>query len=141
MKHKLDDIDKKEVFQVPEGYFEDLPMRIQKRVDSEKPVTRQQFIPKWGLALASSIALIVTFVFVFNNNGPSPEDMLAEVSQDELVAYLEQMELDEYEIASAFDEDMEIFETEDTNVLDGIDLGEDAIDDVLLEYDLEDEYL
>ena len=66
MKHKLDDIDKKEVFQVPEGYFEDLPMRIQKRVDSEKPVTRQQFIPKWGLALASSIALIVTFVFVFN---------------------------------------------------------------------------
>ena len=141
MKHKLDDIDKKEAFKVPEGYFEDLPMRIQKRVDSEKPAVRQLLMPKWGLALAASIALIVTFVFVFNNNSPSPEDMLADISHDELVAYLEQMELDEYEIASAFDEDMEIFETEDTNVLDGIDLGEDAIDDVLLEYDLEDEYL
>ncbi|WP_424964179.1 hypothetical protein [Ekhidna sp.] len=141
MKHKLDDIDKKEVFKVPEGYFEGLPMRIQKRVDSEKPVTRQQFTPKWGLALAASIALVVTFVFVLYNNGPSPEDMLAEISQDELVAYLELMELDEYEIASAFDEDMEIFDKEDANILDGIDLEEDAIDDVLLEYDLEDEYL
>ncbi len=67
--------------------------------------------------------------------------MLAEISKNELVAYLGQMELDEYEIASAFDEDLEIFDTEDTNMLDGIDLGDEAIDDVLLEYDLEDEYL
>lgn len=141
MKHKLDDIDKKEVFEVPKGYFEGLPMKIQKRIDAERPISKQSFIPKWRLALAASLVLVITFVFVFNNDEPSPEEMLAEVSQDELVAYLDLLELDEYEIASAFDEDLDIFETEDTNVLDGIDLGDDAINDVLLEYDLEDEYL
>lgn len=142
MKYKLDDIEKKELFKVPDRYFEDLPMKIQNRVGSEKQVTERQFIPVWSLALAACLALFITFVFVFNdNNGTSPEEMLAEISKDELVAYLGQMELDEYEIASAFDEDLEIFDTEDTNMLDGIDLGDEAIDDVLLEYDLEDEYL
>ena len=140
MKYKLDDIDRKKAFKAPDGYFEDLPLKIQKRVEGERNTSVRYAVPKWSLALAASLALIVTFFFISQNNGPSPEEMLAEVSRDELVAYLAHLDLDEYEIATAFDEDVEIFD-EETNVLDGIALKDQSIDDVLQEYDLEDEIL
>ncbi|WP_420578085.1 hypothetical protein [Ekhidna sp.] len=140
MKYKLDDIDRKKAFKTPDGYFDDLSLKIQKRVEEERNTSVRYAVPKWSLALAASLALIVTFFFISQNNGPSPEEMLAEVSQDELVAYLDHLDLDEYEIASAFNENVEIFD-EETNVLDGIDLEDQSIDDVLQEYDLEDEIL
>lgn len=140
MKHKLDDIDKKEVFKVPDGYFEDLPMQIQKRI-TETPKRQTLRIPSWSLALAASILLLLTFVFIFPNNNPTAEELLAEISQDEIVAYLDLIDLDEYDIASAIGDEANELNFEDTNVLDGIDLEDQSIDDVLLEYDLEDEYL
>lgn len=140
MKHKLDDIDKKEVFKVPDGYFEDLPMQIQKRI-TETPKRQTLRIPSWSLALAASILLLLTFIFIFPNNNPTAEELLAEISQDEIVAYLDLIDLDEYDIASAIGDEANELNFEDTNVLDGIDLEDQSIDDVLLEYDLEDEYL
>ncbi|MEQ8904065.1 hypothetical protein [Ekhidna sp.] len=140
MKYKLDDIDKKEQFKVPDGYFEDLPMRIQKRIQVETPVSRSKRTA-WSLAMAVSLLFIIAYVFIIPDGDPTAEELLAEVSQDELIAYLDVVELDEYELASAFEGDDEIFDFEDTNVLDGIDMDDQAIDDVLLEYDLEYEYL
>jgi hypothetical protein len=140
MKHRLDDIDKKEQFKVPEGYFEDLPLRIQKRIQQESPIKRRR-INAWSLAMAASLVIIITYVFFIPNNTPTPEELLAEVSHEELLAYLDEVEIDEYELVSAFGDNEEIFEFEDTNVLDGIDIDDQAIDDVLLQYDLEDEYL
>ncbi|MEQ9008235.1 MAG: hypothetical protein RLP12_10145 [Ekhidna sp.] len=140
MKYKLDDIDKQEQFKVPDGYFEDLPMRIQKRIQVETPVSRSKRTA-WSLAMAVSLLFIIAYVFIIPDGDPTAEELLAEVSQDELIAYLDVVELDEYELASAFEGDDEIFDFEDTNVLDGIDMDDQAIDDVLLEYDLEYEYL
>ncbi|WP_420319245.1 hypothetical protein [Ekhidna sp.] len=141
MKHKLDDIDKKEIFKTPEGYFKDLPLKIQTRIAEEKPARSIRTVPNWGLALAASLALIVTFIFVLPKEQLSAEELLASVSQDELIAYLGQLEIDEYDIASIADDSDEIFEYDDPNVLEGIDIGDQSLDDVLLEYDLEDEYL
>jgi len=141
MKYKLDDIDKKQGFKVPEGYFEDLPMKIQKRIEQEKPATRRLTIPQWGLALAASLALVFTFVFVLPDDGPSAEDLLATISEEELIAYLDQDDFDEYEIASAFQDVPEVFEFENSDGLDGLDLEDQAIEDVLLEYDLGEDYL
>ena len=140
MKYKLDDIDKKEQFKVPDGYFEDLPMRIQKRIQVETPVSRSKRTV-WSLAMAASLLIIITYIFMIPDSNPSAEELLAEVSQEELIAYLDEAEFDEYELASAFEGNEEIFDFEDTNVLDGIDMDDQAIDDVLLQYDLEDEYL
>ena len=141
MKHKLDDIDKKQGFKVPEGYFEDLPMKIQKRIEQEKPATRRLTVHQWGLALAASLALVLTFVFILPNDGPSAEDLLATISEEELIAYLDQDDFDEYEIASAFQDVPEVFEFENSDGLDGLDLEDQAIEDVLLEYDLGEDYL
>lgn len=140
MKYKLDDIDKKQAFKVPEGYFEDLPMKIQQRI-TEEPKKQSSGTPVWALAMAASVVIAVAFVFLFQNNQPSTESLLADIPQEELIAYLDQLEVDEYDLANAMGDDADAVLLEDTNVLDGIDLGEDAIEDVLLEYDLEDEYL
>ncbi|WP_425391744.1 hypothetical protein [Ekhidna sp.] len=142
MKYKLDDIDKKEVYKVPNGYFEDLPLKIQTRINKEKNAAIKRSIPSWSLALAASIILIITFIFILpTNNTSSAEEILASVPQGELLAYLDQIELDEYEIASTINDGDEIFEFEDPNVLEGIDINDESLDDVLLEYDLQDEYL
>lgn len=141
MKYKLDDIAKKKAFEVPEKYFEDLPLKIQTRINEEKAETSSWRVPSWSLAMAASILLLITFIFITPDSGPDPEKLLAEVSQDELIAYLDLIELDEYEIASALDENSEVFDFEDTSILDGIEMDDQALDDVLLEYDLEDEYL
>ncbi len=140
MKYKLDNIDKKEVFKVPEGYFEDLPLKIQKRISTEKKFQKKA-IPAWSLAFAASILLLITFIFLIPESDPTAEELLAEISQDEIAAYLDQTDLDEYDIASAIGDEDYQWEFEDTNVLDGIDLGDQTIDDVMLEYDLADEYL
>ncbi len=140
MKYKLDDIDKKETFKVPDGYFEDLPLKIQQRISTGQKKQRRG-IPVWSLAMAASVIVILTFIFLIPDNNSAAEDMLAEIPQDELIAYLDQLELDEFDIASAMGEDVNAINLEDMNILDGIDLGDEAIDDVLLEYDLEDEYL
>ena len=140
MKYKLEDIDKKEVFKVPEGYFEDLPMKIQQRInDGQK--TKKSVIPAWSLAFATVILLLVTFVFILPNGDQSAEELLAEISQEEIVAYLDQIELDEYDIASAFTDEGNEWPLDGTDMLDGIELEDQSMDDVLLEYDLADEYL
>ncbi len=141
MKHKLDNIDKKEVFEVPEGYFEDLPLKIQARIDAEKPKSVVRSVPSWSLAMAASALFVLAFVFIFSDKESTVDDLLAEVSNEELVAYLDQIDLDEYDIASAFEDDVDALNLEETNVLDGIDMEDQVLDDVLLEYDLGDEYL
>lgn len=140
MKYKLDDIDKKESFKVPEGYFENLPMKIQQRIDTENKSSSIR-IPAWSYALAASLLLVVTFVFILPGGTSTSNDLLAEVSEEEIIAYLEQFDLDEYDVASVIGDDLGSLEFEDANILDGIDLEDQSIDDVLLEYDLGDEYL
>lgn len=140
MKYKLDDIEKKESFKVPEGYFEDLPLKIQQRISKEDKKQGIR-VPSWSLALAASILLLVTFVFILPSNDASAEDLLAQISQEEIVAYLDQIELDEYDIASAIGDEVNELDFNDTNVLDGVDLEDQTLDDVLIEYDLADEYL
>lgn len=99
-------------------------------------------MPSWSLALAASVVLLVTFVFIFNTNGPTAESLLAEVSETELLAYLDQIELDEYDIALTVGDQTDILELDQFDVLQGIELEDQVFDDVLFEYDLEeDEYL
>jgi len=141
MKYKLDDIEKKKVFDVPESYFEDLPMKIQKRIESETSGKVAFAWPKWSVALAASLTLIAVFLFVIPSNDVNAEDLLASVTQEELIAYLDEIELEEFEIIAALGDNPSVFDFEETEGLDDIDLEDQSIDDMLLEYDLEEELL
>lgn len=138
MKYKLDDIDKGNIHKVPIGYFEDLPMKIQKRLEQEhKPSGAFLVTPKWALAFASIVLLVISSIFIFQSNQQGAEDLLAEVPQEDLVAYLEELNLDTDELYSAIPTDTDLLMEEDTDLLNGIELEEEFLDTILDEYDLE----
>ena len=139
MKYKLDDIDKKPQFEVPEGYFEDLPMRIQKRIEAKRPV-RKVFV-SWSLAIATSISLILISIFTFRANDNPVDQLLAEVPHMELVAYLDQLELEESDIAEVFTDVVQEIDLEGFGLLDELELEDQSIDEILNEYNLEEELL
>lgn len=136
MNRKLDDINKKPDFKLPEGYFEDLPLKIQNRIEAEKPKSRVIRLPTWSLAMAASVVAIVSLVFLLGGNENKADDLLAEISEEDLVAYIEELDLDEYDLASAFPETTEELEFKDIEIMDGLDLEDHSIDDILLEYNL-----
>lgn len=97
---KLEEISKKEVFSVPDGYFDKLPTIIQTRaVESTKKKT--VLVPAGLLKLAIPVALVVLISgyvgFKYLNN-PVRKDarieaMIAEISSEELVSYLDQSDI------------------------------------------------
>jgi len=141
MRKKLDDIEKKMGFEVPEGYFKDLPMKIQERVQSEKKERAPLKIPSWSMAMAASVVVLVSFLVFLNSPNASLEELLADVPEEALVAYIEELDLDTYDLATAFPEATNELEFEDIEIMDGLEIEDVSIDDVLLEYNLEEENL
>jgi hypothetical protein len=93
---KLEDIPKRKVFNVPEGYFENLPGIIQARVSTQ--VKEKETRPVFAYALRYTVPLVVVFalaIFWFNRRAEvtSAESILASVQTEDLVAYLNDADL------------------------------------------------
>ena len=99
-KTKLDQIEKKIPFEAPDGYFDDLAMRVQKRVEREDKSFLPQWLnaPVWRLSAASALMGIIAIAFYFNPTD-SPElmaqeetssyqEIVAEISAEDLTSYL-----------------------------------------------------
>lgn len=141
MKKKLENIDKQVNFQVPEGYFENLPLQIQKRIDQEKNRSATYSIPSWSLAMAAMLAAILSFVFYFNDTTSSTEALLASVPEEDIISYLSNMEMTDYELITTLTNAEVEIEFEELNLLDGLELEGESFDDLLQEYNLENESL
>ncbi len=138
---KLDDIKKvSRPYSVPEGYFEDLPLKIQTRIQSER---KESWIrtPAFKLAFAIAAMLTIVMSIVFVNQSVNPEDLLADIPEEELLAYANLMQFEESDIFSAFEGSIEEIDFFDADGLDNLELEDSTLDDLLLEYDLSDEYL
>ena len=136
MRYKLDNIDKKPPFEVPERYFEDLPMKIQRRVEDHKKQGAFFNWPIWAVASAACVLLIVV-LFTLQNSSQSPENMLTEIPTSELVAYLDQLDIDLDDLTSTLPDEIDIIESEDTDMLDEVEFEDpSSLDDFLKEYDL-----
>jgi len=125
---RLDDIPKKSLFETPEGYFEKLPGRIQSRIAGPEPK------PLWGtLALKYAfpvLALAAASIFVLTNRPSlSPEELIAGVESEQLVAYLSEMDVSTDDLLDAVPLD----ETEAES------LQLDALDDMLFDETVVDE--
>ena len=88
---KLEDIPKKQNFEVPEGYFEKLPGIIQSRV------TEQQKERGWGLDHRFALRFVVPVVILLaagifwysrSQMDKSVEKILASVQTEDLITYL-----------------------------------------------------
>ncbi len=120
---KLDKLDKKVVYTVPDNYFNQLPGIIQSRVtesaNSIKPAVSWSFGLKYALPIAAMFIMVIYLVISYQPKPIDVQAMLDEVSTEELIAYLEESELstdellsiidlDEFDVDGLIDEDIEL---------------------------------
>ena len=124
---KLEDIPKKEVFNVPEGYFESLPTIIQSRVAGRRKETA--FLPALSLVLRYALPVVILGVIGYFWLGPkaeqnSTESILASIETEDLVAYLNETDLTTEELLESIQLD-----ANDVDELENQIYGEDLTDE------------
>ena len=130
---KLEDIPKKQIFEVPEGYFEKLPGIIQSRVARPERQVALRFKTALQLALpAFLIAMAVAFWINRPDQGATPENMLASVETNDLIAYLEEADLTTEELLDYVELDAADVDQIEESVYD-FGLNDTEIEDILNE--------
>ena len=91
----LENIPKKNVFEVPEGYFERLPGIIQARTAQDKKESFWMISIRYSLkfALPALAIIMIAFFYWSKPPGQSAEDLLASVDSVSLVSYLEDSDI------------------------------------------------
>jgi hypothetical protein len=129
---RLEDIPKKNIFETPEGYFDELPGIIQSRI-AEKSKSTSPF-PSFGLALRYAVpilAIAIALFFVFRPSAPvgNPDELLASVSTEELTYFLVESDFTTDELL-----DLVELSDEDINALNDEILYPDFDNELLQEY-------
>jgi hypothetical protein len=138
---KLEQIEKKNIFEVPDGYFDELPMAIQQRVTSKEKafafplfaVSLKYALPVFAVAIAS--------VFIYQNYSRSStsDAALKDVSTETLVAYLSESDITEDEILQSIYHNQIDFNSTLTKTIETIKI-EDTTTLEKLSKDFENEY-
>lgn len=143
---KLEEIKKKNIYSVPEKYFDQLPTRIHSRVQERKSVFGFRF--DWHLAFKLALpALAVVFIMFYfgirnNYSDQSADELLAQVSTDDLIAYLETTDISTDEIIEELDlSDLELDFYEDGPIMKDMDMNDAEIDALLDVYGIDEEIL
>lgn len=135
---KLDDIPKKTIYEVPEGYFDKLPTVIQSRI-AQKEESRNPFF-SFSLRYAlPALALVITVGVWLLNSGEdnvNAEQLLASVDTSELVAYLEESDITTDELLETVSLNQEDVSAIESNVY-RIDADQSELDELLDEYSFE----
>lgn len=89
---KLDDIPKNNPFNVPDDYFDQLPGKIQARVQAKSRGYGMACTPFMRVATVMIVIAVVAFVWLWRNpsaqDAESPAAILATLETADLVAYL-----------------------------------------------------
>ena len=104
---KLENIPKKNIYQVPDGYFDKLPMKIQARIETGSPKKQEQYYLRHALqyALPSVVLMVVAFLVFRPETKPEVNTLLSSVSTEQLIAYLEDSNLTTEELLDNFEFD------------------------------------
>lgn len=134
-------------FTTPEHYFDNLPTQIQSKATSESKTTLG--VASWTrlawTAPAFIVLLAIGYIMVFNDTDitRTPDELLAEVGTEELVAYLEKSELSTEELLLQLDlvslEDD--FDELNSDLLDEVELSDDDLEILFNEYEISEEIL
>ena len=144
---KLEDIKKKNIYTVPDKYFDQLPTRIQSRVNEKNPVSWLSW--NWSLTYklaAPAIAIILMVIYFGRTDNYSTQDtdtILAQVSTEDIIAYLEFTDITTDDIIENVDfTDIELDFYEDGPIIQEFnEMDEEDMELLLDEYGLEDEIL
>ncbi|MEN8250854.1 MAG: hypothetical protein ABFS32_18120 [Bacteroidota bacterium] len=130
---ELDKLPKKQLYTVPDGYFEDLPGVIQNRVTARSEVeSAPSFtwspVLKFALPVAALVMMLVYFAVRFDNNDINIEAMIADIPTEELVDYLAEsdistdellslIDIDELDVDGMIEDDAELLNNDDLDVI------------------------
>jgi hypothetical protein len=136
---KLEDLPKKEIFDVPEGYFEKLPGVIQARIAERKQQTASRPVLRYAFQYAVPLVMIITIGLIWfeksDSNQSSTESLLADIQTKDLITYLNNTDMSTDELlehASLDAADAEVIEEE----VYGLDLDDETLDILTHEMDL-----
>ena len=97
---------KKNIFQVPEGYFEQLSEKINARINEE--VKETKVIPlyrqSWVKYAAAVVLLVIVSVVALIVNRPSTDISFATLSNDEIIEYLWEEGISNDDILASLDD-------------------------------------
>ncbi len=124
-------------FSTPEDYFEDLTSRIQEQVTSKEYSPQSVLQLKWLMAPASLLILGLSIYFYFTPSGSeaSMDQLLADVSDDQIEAYLEFNDVSEFELAQLIESTDDMVEMDD--YLEGIEMDDIDLENIILDIELE----
>ncbi len=129
---KLEDIPKKNIFEVPDGYFEKLPGIIQSRVAKPEPIRLWVTSLKYALPV---LAIMAVGVFWFSGQTEkSFDEQLAGIQTEQLIAYLNDadLQIDDLSETVSWDE-IDLIELED-KVFSTFEITGDELDLLLDEF-------
>ncbi|HNV28556.1 MAG TPA: hypothetical protein PKJ83_05445 [Cyclobacteriaceae bacterium] len=132
---KLEDIPKKNIFEVPEGYFEKLPGIIQSRV--AKPDPTPWFAPTWKFALPILAFIAVGIIWFTSQTGDSIEQQLASIQTEQLIAYLDDGDLTMDDLAETVTWSETDLDELEEKVFSTIEVSGDELDILLEEFSVE----
>jgi hypothetical protein len=100
---KLDELENKQVFSVPNGYFEQLPGQISQKIAQPQSTYAWFRLPvfRYGAALASIFLIVIVGYFIFRTPETQleqPEAILSQVSRQDIIQYLQQADVSQYEL-------------------------------------------
>lgn len=123
---RLEDIPKKNIFQVPDGYFEKLPGVIQARV--AKPEKAVWFVPVLKYALPVLAVVVAGILWFSDPKGNSFDEQLASIQTEQLIAYLDDSDLNFDELTESVTwSETDLVELEET-VFNSFDFAGDELD-------------
>lgn len=136
---KLENIPKKNIYQVPDGYFDKLPGILQSRVakDAKKPWVLPNLVASFKYALPVMIIGIAGLVwFNSQSSNQDAESLLATVDTEDLIAYIEASDISTDELLNEFSlDEQDVIEIE--NEVYGSALSDDELDALVEEFDID----
>jgi hypothetical protein len=99
---KLEDIPKKEIFTVPDGYFETFPGIVQSRVaERNQPSLKTSPVFRYSVRFAIPLLVLLAvgvFWYTRQPGGTDAETILASVETEDLMVYLQESDLSTEEL-------------------------------------------
>jgi hypothetical protein len=134
---KLENIKKSNIFEVPDEYFDRLPLSIQARIEKTRPLRSSESVMSYALRYALPVVvLFVVMIAVFRpQTDPSVETMLGSVSTEQLIAYLEDTSLTTDELLESFEFDDELLDAVELEVYNDFELDSNSIEVLMNELD------
>lgn len=143
---KLEEIKKKNIYTVPDKYFDQLPTRIQSRVNEKKPVFIKSI--NWSIVLkvATPALAVILLLFYFGasrtDTYQSAEQLLAQVDTEDLIAYLETTDITTEDIIEDLDfSTVELNFEDEGPIIQDIEMDAQDLDFLYDEYGIDSELL